>query len=88
MTSDYTSWTYMWTLIPGFVGVGEIVAGLLSSSNYRARSGVNLIVTSAVMFIIFAAIFGRLNILGPYGPAILLILVGVWVLARGLWHRN
>ncbi|HEY3312864.1 MAG TPA: hypothetical protein VGK00_14585 [Anaerolineales bacterium] len=88
MTSDYTSWSFMWTLIPGFVGVGEIVAGLLSSSNYRARSGVNLIVTSAVLFIIFAAIFGRLNILGPYGPAVLLILVGVWVLARGLWHRN
>jgi hypothetical protein len=88
MTSDYTSWSYMWTLIPGFVGVGELLAGLLSRSNHKFRSGVNLIVTSAVLFIVFAAFFGRLNILGPYGPAVLLILLGVWVLARGLWHRN
>jgi hypothetical protein len=85
---DYTSWSYMWALIPGFVGVGEILAGLLSSSLQRARSGMNLIVTSAVMFVIFAAIFGRLNILGAYGPAILLILVGAWVLVRGFWSRK
>jgi hypothetical protein len=85
---DYTSWSYMWALIPGFVGVGEILAGLLSSSLQRARSGMNLIVTSAVMFVIFAAIFGRLNILGAYGPAILLIVVGAWVLVRGFWSRK
>jgi hypothetical protein len=75
--NDYTSWSYMWTLIPGFVGLGEIISGLLTRSNYKARNGVNLIVASAVMFIVFAAIFGKLNILGPFGPAVLLILVGV-----------
>ena len=88
IAEDYTSWYYMWTLIPGFVGVGEIISGLLTRTNFKARNGLNLIVTSAVLFIVFAAIFGRLNILGPYGPAVLLILVGVWVLARGLWKRN
>ncbi len=88
VTEDFASWSYMWTLIPGFVGVGEILAGLLSSSGRRARSGMNLIVTSAVMFVIFASLFGRLSILGPYGPAALLILLGVWVLARGLWNRK
>jgi len=88
IANDFSSWSYMWTLIPGFIGVGEIVAGLLNHNNYRARSGLNLIGVSAVMFIIFAAIFGRLSILGPYVPAVLLILVGVWVLGRGLWHRN
>jgi hypothetical protein len=88
IANDYTSWSFMWTLIPGFVGLGEILHGLLGRSNYKARNGVNLVITSVVMFIIFAAIFGRLSILGPYGPAILLILVGVWVLARGLWRKN
>lgn len=87
-TRDFSSWSYMWTLIPGFVGVGELLNGLLSGNNFKLRSGSNLIVTSAVLFIIFAAIMGKLTILGPYGPAILLILVGVWVMARGLWHRN
>ena len=85
---DYTSWSYMWTLIPGFVGVGEVVAGLLTASPTRSRSGTNLIMTSAVLFVVFAAIFNKLVILGPYGPAILLIMVGVWVLVRGLWRKN
>jgi peptidoglycan/LPS O-acetylase OafA/YrhL len=88
ITHDPTSWSYMWTLILGFIGVGEIVAGLLNRNNYRARAGLNLIGASVVMFIIFAAIFGRISILGPYAPAVLLILVGVWVLGRGLWRRN
>ncbi len=88
ITENFTSWSYMWSLIPGFVGVGEIVSGLLSRNNQKARSGVNLIVTSAVLFIIFAALLGKLNILGPYGPALLLILVGAWVLGRGLWRKN
>ena len=88
VTNDYTSWSFMWTLIPGFVGIGEIVSGLLTRTNFKARNGVNLLITSAVMFIIFAAIFGRLNVLGPYGPAVLLILVGIWVLGRGLWKRH
>jgi hypothetical protein len=87
-TNDYTSWSYMWTLIPGFVGVGQIVAAALGRSMREARSGTNLILTSAVMFIIFAAIFGKLSILGPYFPAIVLILVGVWFLVRGFWRRN
>lgn len=88
MYEDYASWSYMWALIPGFVGVGNILAGLLSRSRHQMSSGMRLIVISAVMFIIFAAMFGRLSILGAYGPAILLILVGVWVLARGLWPRK
>jgi hypothetical protein len=87
-TGDYTSWSYMWTLIFGFIGVGQILAGLLGRSMREARSGMNLILTSAVMFIIFAAIFGKLGMLGPYFPAVVLILVGLWFLVRGFWRRN
>jgi peptidoglycan/LPS O-acetylase OafA/YrhL len=85
---DFTSWSYMWALIPGFIGVGNILAGLLSNDTRQARSGLNLIATSAVMFVIFAAIFGRLSILGPYGPALLLILAGIWIIARGFINRT
>jgi hypothetical protein len=88
ISKDFTSWSYMWALIPGFVGVGSIVAGLLERNRGQARSGLNLVATSAVLFVIFAAVFGRLTILGAYGPAILLILVGVWILARGLINRG
>jgi hypothetical protein len=85
---DYESWSYMWTLIPGFVGIGQIIASALGRSSRGARSGLNLILTSAVLFVIFAAIFGKLSILGPYFPAAVLILVGFWFLVRGFWRRN
>jgi hypothetical protein len=88
MTQDPSVWSYMWTLIIGSVGVGEILSGLLSRNMGQARSGANTVVVSAVLFVIFAAIFGKLNLLGAYGPAILLILVGIWVFVRGLWRRS
>ena len=83
-TDDFGSWSYMWTLIPGFVGVGTILAGLLGE-NTRANlaRGANLLVTSAVLFLVFATFFGGLNILGEYGAAVILILLGLYVLARG-----
>jgi len=39
MTNDWASWSYIWTLIPGFVGVGVILAGLLSRNGPRFDSG-------------------------------------------------
>lgn len=83
---DYQSWSYMWTLIIGSIGVGQVLSGLLGSGRHEISSGLNTIVVSAVLFIIFAAIFGKLTILGSFGPAILLILLGIWVIARGLWR--
>ena len=81
---DFASWSYMWTLIPGFVGVGLILAGLLGENTRRnISSGLNLIVISAVLFLIFGTLLGGLAILGPYGPAVLLIALGIYILLRG-----
>jgi len=86
-TGDYASWSYMWTLIPGFVGVGSILAGLLGEHTRRnLGSGLRLIVTSIVLFLIFATFFGGLPILGDYGLPILLILLGLYVLTRGFFR--
>ena len=83
-TGNYGSWSYMWALIPGFVGVGTILAGLLGENTRRNLShGLNLIVISAVMFLVFATFFGGLSILGDYGAAVMLILLGLYVLIRG-----
>jgi hypothetical protein len=83
-TGDFSSWSYMWTLIPGFVGVGTILAGLLGEhTRHNLSRGLNLIVISAVMFLVFATFFGGLSILGDYGVAIVLILLGLYVLIRG-----
>jgi len=84
MTDDFGSWSYMWTLIPGFVGVGTILTGLLGEHTRRnIGHGLRLLVTSAVLFLVFATFFGGLSILGEYGLPIVLILLGVYVLARG-----
>jgi hypothetical protein len=76
-------------LIPGFVGVGTILAGLLGENRRENIShGLNLLVVSAILFLIFGTIFGGLAILGPYGPAILLIALGVYILLRGVLRSN
>lgn len=86
-TGDYSSWSYMWALIPGFVGVGTILAGLLGENpRYNLGRGLNLIVISAAVFLIFATLFGGLSILGDYGPAAILIVLGIYILLRGLFR--
>lgn len=88
-TGDYASWAFMWTLIPGFVGVGTILAGLLGENTRRNLGhGLRLLVTSAVLFLVFATFLGDFNFLGEYGAAIVLILLGVVVLARGLMRSG
>ena len=86
---DYSSWSYMWTLIPGFVGVGTILAGALGENTRRNISGgLRTIGFSAVLFLVFGTFLGDLNFLGEYGVAILLILLGLFVLARGFWRSG
>jgi len=87
-TGDWESWAYVWSLIPGFVGVGTILAGLLGQDfRQSVRSGLNLILISLIMFLFFAAVFGRLAVLGPYRDyllAALFFLLGLWFIVRGL----
>jgi len=88
-TGNFSSWSYMWTLIPGFVGVGEILAGLLGERTRRnLSSGLRNLVVSAVMFLAFGTFLGGLSILGDYGAPILIILLGIYVLARGFMRGS
>lgn len=87
-TGDWASWAYAWTLIPGFAGIGAILAGLLGDKPKQSvRDGVNLIIISAVMFVIFSSFLGGQNLLGPYWP-VLLILLGLWFLIQPLFRRK
>ena len=79
-TGNFASWTYAWTLIPGFVGVGVILEGLLGGHFGRGLvRGGWLILISLVMFAIFASFLGGPQFLGVYWPA-LLILLGILAL--------
>ncbi len=87
LTENYDSWSYMWALIPGFIGVGTVLQGLLGENTAsNLKKGLNLMVVSAVLFLVFAAFLGGWDILGNYGPAALLILLGLWVLGSGLYR--
>jgi hypothetical protein len=82
-TGDWASWTYLWTLIPGFVGVGIILASLFEGRPGGIMSGLDLVLISGVLYLVFASIFGGVTLLGSYGPAALLIILGIYVLIRG-----
>lgn len=85
-TNNWESWAYAWSLIPGFVGVGSVLAGILGDNPRQSiRSGLNLIVISAVLFIIFYAIFNG-GQLAAYWP-LLIIVLGLWLLARAVLRR-
>jgi hypothetical protein len=85
LNNDWQSWSFLWTLIPGFVGVGNILTGLFGEdTRHSLGRGINLLVVSAALFLVFAALFKRLNFLGDYGPALILIFLGVYVIGRGL----
>jgi hypothetical protein len=82
-SGDWNSWAYMWALIPGFVGIGIILAALLERNWRSMKAGFDLVFISAILYLVFASIFGGFKLLGPYGPAVLLILLGVYILIRG-----
>jgi hypothetical protein len=82
-TGDWVSWLYMWALIPGFVGIGIILASIFEGRWSYIWRGLDLVLISAVLYMIFSSLFGGLKFFGPYGPAILMISLGIYVLIRG-----
>ncbi len=87
-TGNWQSWAYAWALIPGFVGVGLIVSGLLGEDTRRSLSGgAWLIVISLTLTLVFSAFVGGPRLLGPYWPALLIVL-GVIFLARAFWRSR
>ncbi len=80
-TGRWDSWSYAWALIPGFVGVGTILAGLWAGKWEDVRGGLWLILISALLFVVFGSFLGglfggSLSFIGRWWP-VLLILLGV-----------
>jgi hypothetical protein len=87
-TGNWQSWSYMWTLIPGFVGIGQILSGIIGGDFIASlREGLKLLLTCAILFTIFATIFNAWTIFGSYSayvPIALLFLLGIWLIVRGI----
>ncbi|MCD6576628.1 MAG: hypothetical protein J7K66_01285 [Anaerolineaceae bacterium] len=87
-TNNWASWSYIWTLIPGFVGVGTLIAGFLSRGRpHFDRGGLVLIAISAMGFLIFGGMFGIALDVDMLWP-ILLIGIGFITLVSAIFHRR
>ncbi|MCW5875404.1 MAG: hypothetical protein KIS85_00860 [Anaerolineales bacterium] len=82
-TGDWSSWAYVWALIPGFAGVGVMLSAFIQGRFAQGlRDGLNAILFSLLMFGIFGSFLGGPPILGQLWP-LLLIGAGVWLLLGG-----
>ncbi|RME36109.1 MAG: hypothetical protein D6793_06385 [Thermoflexia bacterium] len=65
-----------------------VLSGLLGEDFPKSvREGMNLMVASIVLFLVFAAAFGRLSVLGPYRDyllSLLFFLLGLWFIGQAL----
>ena len=80
LTGHWDSWAYVWALIPGFVGIGLIIAGVLGRLPQQVAAGRRLLVISLVLFVVFALFFtGFGGQFGQFWP-LALIGLGLWLL--------
>ena len=89
-TGNWESWSYVWTLIPGFAGVGTLLSGLMSWKRNDISSGIWQTIISLVLFAIFGTTLGDLGDLGgvvKYWPALVIVL-GLWVLVDGIFRKR
>ena len=87
-TDSFDTWSYAWTLIPGFVGVGIVLAGILDGEIRKGfKEGFWPIIVSAVLFAIFYSMFSGVSDLWQYWP-ILVILLGLWVLFSAIFRKK
>ena len=88
VSGNWESWAYAWALIPGFVGVGLVLMGLLDQEKRSSiREGVRLIFISLLLFAVFRGFLGGSEALGQLWPVVL-ILAGVWMLWRNRSGRG
>lgn len=86
--NQWESWSYLWTLIPGFVGLGLILMNFLGGEEADSvKDGLNLILISLTMLAIFGSFFGALGVAGKYWP-VLLILLGLILMGRSIFDRD
>ena len=87
-TENWEAWSYLWTLIPGFVGVGILLATILGGQDKNGyREGIKLILISVVLLILFMLIFSGQGQFIKYWP-ILIVLAGAWILLQTIFRRK
>jgi len=86
-TGNWESWAYAWALIPGFIGVGTMLSGIIGGKRSEITGGAWMVFISLILFAVFSSFLGGPNLFGPYWP-VLLIALGLIVLAQGLFRKR
>lgn len=69
------TWSFIWALIPGFVGIGIMLSGLIDRDfKNRFFGGLSLLVISAILFFAFGSFFGMTPEISKYWPVLLVVL--------------
>lgn len=89
VTQDWESWSYIWALIPGFVGVGILLSSLIDKKfKQNLSAGLTLILISAILFFAFGSQFGLASAITMYWPVLLIALGAVALLRALLKNKN
>ena len=85
-TGNWESWSFAWTLIPGFVGLGIMLMSLMGGEG-SVKDGATLVFISFIMLAVFGSFFGAIGLAGQYWP-VLLILLGAVLLVRSFFNKE
>jgi len=85
-TGNWESWSFLWALIPGFVGLGIMLMSLAGGDG-SVKDGATLLFISFIMLAIFGSFFGAIGLAGKYWP-VLLILLGAVLLVRSFFKKE
>ena len=78
LNNAWETWAFAWALIPGFVGIGIVIARALKGEARRGvREGSGLIIISMILFFVFGSFLGGGF---SFGLVLALFLIGF-----GLW---
>ena len=84
ITGDWESWSYIWALIPGFVGIGIIISSIIDKNFKESIGGaLTLLLISAILLFSFGSAFGLAPQITQYWPG-LLIALGLISLVRAI----
>lgn len=86
----WESWAYLWTLIPGFAGIGVFLAGLIKWERKEIINGLQTVLVSAVLFMVFGSLMGDMFGRFPFHNylPVLLIALGLFLFVRALLDRQ
>ena len=89
LTGDWVSWAYAWVLIPGFVGLGLFLGGLISRDlRHERRTGLTMFVISSVAAMVLWAAFNSRIAGSSTVWAVALIALGAYILISALIRKR